>query len=165
MVNQYFVYIISLVIDNCLSWISRWWRMTIEMISWSLSMKVMAELGFELMTTGSAVRWTMEPSKLELKGKLNFPVQKLIRTWNTPHAICTRNFLLLFIGLYHVWPLQTYSGRGSGPVAQLVIRRLRVWSPLCPATFFRGDWSWHIFYGHSLPSTERMNVHKHCLED
>ena len=36
------------------------------------------------------------------------------------------------------------------------------------ATFFRGDWSWNIFYGHSLPSADsrravviswRKNVH------
>ena len=25
---------------------------------------------------------------------------------------------------------------------------------LCPATFFHGDWSWNIFYGHSLSSAD-----------
>ena len=41
-------------------------------------------------------------------------------------------------------------------------------APAGPATFFRGDWSWNIFYGHSLPSADsrradvsfrRKNVH------
>ena len=40
------------------------------------------------------------------------------------------------------------------------------------ATFFHGDWSWNIFYGHYLPSTdsrwavisfEQENVHKYLL--
>ena len=33
-------------------------------------------------------------------------------------------------------------------------RRSRVQPPPKSATFFRGDWSWNIFYGHSLPSTD-----------
>ena len=41
-------------------------------------------------------------------------------------------------------------------------------TPSRSATFFRGDWSWNIFYGHSLPSADsrravvsfwRKNVH------
>ena len=41
-------------------------------------------------------------------------------------------------------------------------------TPAGSATFFRGDWSWNIFYGHSLPSADsrravdsfwRKNVH------
>ena len=41
-------------------------------------------------------------------------------------------------------------------------------STTAEATFFRGDWSWNIFYGHSLPSADsrravvsfwRKNVH------
>ena len=28
------------------------------------------------------------------------------------------------------------------------------WTPTRLAAFFRGDWSWNIFYGHSLPSTD-----------
>ena len=41
-------------------------------------------------------------------------------------------------------------------------------TPAESATFFRGDWSWNIFYGHSFPSADswraadsfwRMNVH------
>ena len=35
-----------------------------------------------------------------------------------------------------------------------VTRRSRVQPPPRSATFFRGDWSWNIFYGHSLPSTD-----------
>ena len=33
-------------------------------------------------------------------------------------------------------------------------RRLWVQPPLRSATFFRGDWSWNIFYGHSFPSID-----------
>ena len=45
-------------------------------------------------------------------------------------------------------------------------------SPPGPATLIRGDWSWDIFYGHSLPSTDsrravvsfwRKNVYKYWL--
>ena len=52
---------------------------------------------------------------------------------------------------------------------RLETRRSRVRSPPRSATFFRGDWSWNIFYGHSLPSADsrravisvwRKNVHK-----
>ena len=48
------------------------------------------------------------------------------------------------------------------------IWRSRVQPPPRSATFFRGDWSWNIFYGHSLPSVDsrravvsfwRNNVH------
>ena len=34
------------------------------------------------------------------------------------------------------------------------VRESRVWSLPGPATFFRGDWSWNIFYGHSLLSAD-----------
>ena len=51
---------------------------------------------------------------------------------------------------------------------RLETRRSRVRPPSRSATFFRGDWSWNIFYGHSHPSTDsrravvsfwRKNVH------
>ena len=51
---------------------------------------------------------------------------------------------------------------------QLETRRSRVQPLPTSATFFRGDWSWNIFYGHSLPSADsrravvsfwRKNVH------
>ena len=51
---------------------------------------------------------------------------------------------------------------------RLETRRSRVRPPPRSATFFRGDWSWNIFYGHSLPSADsrravvsfwRKNVH------
>ena len=37
---------------------------------------------------------------------------------------------------------------------RLETRRSRVRPPPRSATFFRGDWSWNIFYGHSLPSAD-----------
>ena len=37
---------------------------------------------------------------------------------------------------------------------RLQTRRSQVRPPPRSATFFRGDWSWNIFYGHSLPSAD-----------
>ena len=45
-------------------------------------------------------------------------------------------------------------GGTVGYAVRLETRRLRVQPPLRLATFFRGDWSWNIFYGHSLPSAD-----------
>ena len=58
--------------------------------------------------------------------------------------------------------------RWLGCAVRLKTRRSRVQPPPRSATFFRGDWSWNIFYGHSLPSADsrravvsfwRKNVH------
>ena len=55
-----------------------------------------------------------------------------------------------------------------GCAVRLETRKSQVQPPPRSATFFRGDWSWNIFYGHSLPSAEsrravvsfwRKNVH------
>ena len=45
-------------------------------------------------------------------------------------------------------------GGSAGWVIRLETRRSRVQSPPRSATFFRRDWSWNIFYGHSLPSAD-----------
>ena len=37
--------------------------------------------------------------------------------------------------------------------------RLWVWTPPGPATFFHGDWSGNIFYGHHLPSAGLQEGH------
>ena len=59
-------------------------------------------------------------------------------------------------------------GGSVGCTVRLETRRSRVQPPSRSATFFRGDWSWNIFYGHSLPSADsrravvsfwRKNVH------
>ena len=59
-------------------------------------------------------------------------------------------------------------GGSVGCAVWLETRRSRVQPPPRSATFFRGDWSWNIFYGHSLPSADsrravvsfwRKNVH------
>ena len=59
-------------------------------------------------------------------------------------------------------------GGSVGCAVRLETRRSRVQPPPRSATFFRGDWSWNIFYGHSLPSDDsrravvsfcRKNVH------
>ena len=66
--------------------------------------------------------------------------------------------------------LQNHVGLGGsvGCAVRLETRRSRVQPPPRSATFFHGDWSWNIFYGHSLPSADsrravvsfwRKNVH------
>ena len=59
-------------------------------------------------------------------------------------------------------------GGSVGCAIRLETRRSRVQPQPRSATFFRGDWSWNIFYGHSLPSADsrravvsfwRKNVH------
>ena len=59
-------------------------------------------------------------------------------------------------------------GVSVGCVVRLGTRRSRVQPPPRSAIFFRGDWSWNIFYLHSLPSADsrravvsfwRKNVH------
>ena len=59
-------------------------------------------------------------------------------------------------------------GGSVGCAVRLETWRSRVQPPPRSATFFLGDWSWNIFYGHSLPSADsrravvsfwRKNVH------
>ena len=59
-------------------------------------------------------------------------------------------------------------GGSVGYAVRLETRRSRVQPPPRSVTFSRGDWSWNIFYGHSLPSADsrravvsfwRKNVH------
>ena len=68
--------------------------------------------------------------------------------------------------LSFIWPAGL--GGSVGCAVRLETRRSRVQPPPRSATFFRGDWSWNIFYGHSLPSADsrravvsfwRKNVH------
>ena len=65
---------------------------------------------------------------------------------------------------------RTWVGLGGsvGCAVRLETRRSWVQPPPRSATFFHGDWSWNIFYGHSLPSADsrravfsfwRKNVH------
>ena len=45
-------------------------------------------------------------------------------------------------------------GGSVGCAVRLETRRSRVQTPPRSVTFFQGDWSWNIFYGHSLPSAD-----------
>ena len=45
-------------------------------------------------------------------------------------------------------------GGSVGYAVRLETRRSRVQPPPRSVTFSRGDWSWNIFYGHSLPSAD-----------
>ena len=76
---------------------------------------------------------------------------------------------LLIYTLECISSVQTSLSHGSiGCAVLLETRRSRVQPPPRSATFFRGDWSWNIFYGHSLRSADlrravvsfwRKNVH------
>ena len=59
---------------------------------------------------------------------------------------------LAYLGTY----IATAAGLGGsvGCAVRLETRRSRVQPPPRSATFFRGDWSWNIFYCHSLPSAD-----------
>ena len=45
-------------------------------------------------------------------------------------------------------------GGSVGCAVRLETRGSQVQPPPRSVTFFRGDWSWNIFYGHSLPSAD-----------
>ena len=81
-------------------------------------------------------------------------------------------FVIQYVNLYQQWGSSKLIGVGLGGSVGCAIRleTRRSWvQPLQrSATFFRGDWSWNIFYGHSLPSADsrravvsfwRKNVH------
>ena len=66
-----------------------------------------------------------------------------------------------------LWRFASLGGSVGCPI-WLETRRSQVQPPPRSATFFCGDWSWNIFYGHSLPSADsrgavvsfwRKNVH------
>ena len=70
-----------------------------------------------------------------------------------------RNYLLhLDLGLVqylkYIDTQVTGLGGSVGCAVRLETRRSRVQPPPRSATFFRGDWSWNIFCGHSLPSAD-----------
>ena len=75
-------------------------------------------------------------------------------TWNSPHNIC-------FHGEIRAIYPQNWKDTLSASLdswlswmpIQQVIRRFG-FDPAESATFFHGDWSWSICYGHSLPSPE-----------
>ena len=102
---------------------------------------------------------------------------KITRLWISDlHSIYYTQCTAMISHLFHVGCVQVNpSGLGGsvGCAVRLETRRSRVQSPPKSATFFRGDWSWNIFYGHSLPSAdsrravvERMcTILVNCLEE
>ena len=75
-----------------------------------------------------------------------------------------RHFEIVFIFFFsqenRLWHFMQIVSSGAslggsvGCAVRLETRRLQVQPPPRSATFFRGDWSWNIFYGHSLPSPD-----------
>ena len=79
------------------------------------------------------------------------------------------NMVFDLITTLHAWVFKI-TGKTCGKMQGSVLetRRSRVQPPPRSATFFHGDWSWNIFYGHFLPSADsrravvsfwRKNVH------
>ena len=53
--------------------------------------------------------------------------------------------------------MYTWNGRASVALLDAGLtgdQKVGASTPSGSATFFRGDWSWNIFYGHSLPSVD-----------
>ena len=73
---------------------------------------------------------------------VSFPVQWQILLYPCPAE------------LRYALPLQTGLGGSVGCAVRLETRKLLVQPPLRSVTFFLGDWSWNIFYGHCLPSAD-----------
>ena len=96
----------------------------------------------------------------------HFLICAIYKAWNVCYTPDIRLFVCTFISLFvH---LTAGLGGSIGCTVRLETRRSRVQPPPRSATFFRGDWSWNIFYGHSLPSADsrravvsfwRKNVH------
>ena len=61
---------------------------------------------------------------------------------------------VIFWSIVHVHVPRAGLGGSVGCAVRLDTRRSRVQLPPRSATFFRGAWSWNIFYGHSLPSAD-----------
>ena len=116
----------------------------------------------------------------EVKAHPNTEQEKRIWTVNWRATACfSLGFLLAFILALtsdvvlwlstEIFQLNN-AGLGSSVrcAVRLETRRSRVQPPPRSATFFRGDWSWNIFYGNSFPSADsrravvsfwRKNVH------
>ena len=90
----------------------------------------------------------------------------LLELWAITGSQCS-----IWLPYYPIFPKYfSFAGLGGsvGCAVRLETRRSWVQHPPRSATFFRGDWSWNIFYGHSLPSADsrravvsfwRKNVH------
>ena len=84
---------------------------------------------------GALFQAIQHPKNNELSCRLNWNEMKFCFAWNRAVLICWR-----------------CSCRSA------LARRSRVWPPPRSATFFCGDRSWNIFYGHSLPSAGQLSV-------
>ena len=124
-VNQYFMYIILLVNDNNLSWISWRRRMTIEIISWSISTR--DQVGIKLATPGSAVRLATHcatgPSTFRANCLviLKIPIYTFIpslpnenierKIWETSTKLASSREKLSFLHAYNKGTVQTAHSR------------------------------------------------------
>ena len=62
----------------------------------------------------------------------------------------------LFSYYFFITTMSGYAGLGGSVGCAVRLETRRSWVQPLPssATFFRGDWSWNIFYGHSFPSAD-----------
>ena len=107
--------------------------------------------------------WTRWPPNMVKALKKSSPEPRKLWSWILVYSIgdsrSTKFVQVMVVG----WPLTflrqdqiCIAGLGGsvGCTVQLETRRLRVQPPPRSATFFCRDWSWNIFYGHSLPSAD-----------
>ena len=99
---------------------------------------------FALVWCNMSYMVTFEGLQISVQYQVSMPISCDISTLAPQifsHNLSSQVFLLFFFGL-------------GGFAVRLETRRSRVQPPPRSATFFRGDWSWNIFYGHSLPSAD-----------
>ena len=100
-----------------------------------------------------------------LTGTVSLASQPMFSSWKLQLLNVSISIFCIYICMY-----VCAAGLGGwvGCAVRLETRRSPVRPPPRSATFFRGDWSWNIFYGHYLPSADsrragvsfwRKNVH------
>ena len=103
--------------------------------------------------------FSLKNKNKRIKIRLSSSIQIVTGTFKVKAVNC-------LLGRWFTW--MSSLGGSVGCAVRLETRRSRVQPPPRSATFFRGDWSWNIFYGHSLPSADsrravvsfwRKNVH------
>ena len=99
---------------------------------------------FALVWCNMSYMVTFEGLQISVQYQVSMPIScdiSMLAPQIFSHNLSSQVFLLFFFGL-------------GGFAVRLETRRSQVQPPPRSATFFRGDWSWNIFYGHSLPSAD-----------
>ena len=142
------MHIFSPETDSCSSWISGRERMTVENMSWSISTEEFCRT-----RRGSNPRPRDHQSDAHPTGPPRSALWcgVMVSEYKDKHYSEVPNKLV-----HPRCLIKPGAGLGGsvGCAVRLETRRSRVQPPPRSATFFRGDWSWNIFYGHSLSSAD-----------